>query len=118
MKNGKSNNNIFNVSILYNLLIIFNHNHSMEKSNEKIHLLGLNLMHLLVENRLSEFHSQLELLTNVEKEQVYVSFPINLERYLMEGNYSKVLESRSALPSVYYSHFMDSLSETVRYNIR
>ena len=47
----------------------------------KSHILGLNLMHLLVDNRLSEFHAELELLTEAEASHKFVSFPINLERH-------------------------------------
>ena len=49
-------------------------------TERKNHILGLNLMHLLVENRLSEFHSELELLTAAEASSAEISFPIHLER--------------------------------------
>lgn len=34
-------------------------------TERKCHVLGLNLMHLLVDNRLSEFHAELELLSDL-----------------------------------------------------
>ncbi|CAN0421390.1 unnamed protein product, partial [Discosporangium mesarthrocarpum] len=51
---------------------------------------GLNLLFLLVENRLAEFHSQLELLSDEERENDCVSFPVKLEQYLMVGSYDQV----------------------------
>lgn len=83
-------------------------------------IIGLNLLYLLVENRLAEFHSvvrpddlyctashfctaridvlppgplsdgQLELLSDAERASTYVKFPTQLEQFLMVGAYDKV----------------------------
>ena len=86
-------------------------------TDRKCHILGLNLMHLLVENRLSEFHAELELLSETEAATSYISFPITLERQLMVGSYDEVLESKSKVPDVTYGIFMEHLMETVRDSI-
>ena len=85
------------------------------KSQRKSHILGLNLMHLLVDNRLSEFHAELELLTEEEATSPFVSFPINLERQLMVGIYDEVLNVTVPDPS--YQFFVDNLLQTVRDSI-
>ena len=74
-------------------------------------------MHLLVENNLSEFHAELELLSSDEASTPYVSFPINLERQLMVGSYDEVLDTGSHVPDPSYAFFMDSLLHTVRDSI-
>lgn len=81
----------------------------------KCHILGLNLMHLLVDNRLSEFHAELELLSEEEASHKFVSFPINLERQLMVGIYDEVLSVTVPDPS--YQFFVDNLLQTVRDSI-
>lgn len=81
----------------------------------KCHILGLNLMNLLVDNRLSEFHAELELLTDEESKNVFVTFPINLERQLMVGIYDEVLNVTVPDPS--YQFFVDNLLQTVRDSI-
>jgi 26S proteasome regulatory subunit N12 len=81
----------------------------------KCHILGLNLMHLLVDNRLSEFHAELELLTEEEASNAFVSFPIQLERQLMVGIYDEVLSVTVPDPS--YQFFVDNLLQTVRDSI-
>jgi 26S proteasome regulatory subunit N12 len=81
----------------------------------KCHILGLNLMHLLVDNRLSEFHAELELLTEEEASNPLVSFPIELERQLMVGLYDQVL--RTQVPDASFQFFVDSLLQTVRDSI-
>lgn len=86
-------------------------------TERKCHVLGLNLMHLLVENRLSEFHAELELLSEKEASTPFVSFPITLERHLMVGSYDEVLNAKSNVPDPSYSFFMENLLETVRDSI-
>jgi 26S proteasome regulatory subunit N12 len=81
----------------------------------KAHVVGLNLMSLLIDNRWSEFHSQLELLTEQEAADPFVSFPIRLERKLMVGIYDEVLTESPPHPS--YGMFMAHLLQTVRDSI-
>ena len=80
-------------------------------------VLGLNLMFLLVENRLSEFHAEMELLSKEEGKNPFVSFPITLERQLMVGSYDEVLRAHLHIPDPSYSFFMDNLLMTVRDSI-
>jgi len=86
-------------------------------TQRKPHVLGLNLMFLLVENRLSEFHAELELLADAEASSSFISFPIQLERQLMVGSYDEVLSAHSRIPDPSYGFFMDSLLQTVRDSI-
>lgn len=51
---------------------------------------GLNLLFLLVENRLAEFHSELELMRDEERASECVMFPVRLEQLLMVGSYDQV----------------------------
>jgi len=83
----------------------------------KCKVVGLNLMYLLVENRLSEFHAELELLTDTEASNPFVSFAINLERQLMVGSYDEVLKAGAHIPDQSYQFFMDNLVQTVRDSI-
>lgn len=80
-------------------------------------IVGLNLMFLLVEHRLAEFHSELELLTEGEREIEVIAFPVRLEQYLMVGAFNQVLAAKSAMPSPTFKFFMTSIVETVRDSI-
>lgn len=99
--------NISQLKPLYSL-------NSAMQSQLKCHVLGLNLMHLLVENRLSEFHAELELLSYSEASSPFISFPITLERQLMVGSYDEVLNAASSAPHASYNVFLENLVETVR----
>jgi 26S proteasome regulatory subunit N12 len=81
----------------------------------KLQVIGLYLMHLLVENRLSEFHSELELLTEEEASSPFVSFPVGLERQLMVGIYDEILCVQP--PDASYQFFLDLTVQTVRDSI-
>lgn len=90
---------------------------STPADSKKCHILGLNLMYLLVENNLSEFHAELELLSTTEASSPFVSFPITLERQLMVGSYDEVLRAGSQVPDASYKFFMENLLQTVRDSI-
>lgn len=83
----------------------------------KYQILGLNLLCLLAENRLAEFHTELEQLPVEELKNIYIKHPISLEQFLMEGSYHKVLLLRGNVPAQNYDFFMDILIGTIRSEI-
>mmetsp|Transcript_17141 Transcript_17141/g.34686 ORF Transcript_17141/g.34686 Transcript_17141/m.34686 type:complete len:271 (+) Transcript_17141:38-850(+) len=87
------------------------------ESARKWTILGLNLMYLLAHNKLSEFHTELELIPLKDRKNSFISFPIEVEQRLMEGSYSKVLIARKSVPSSHYVYFMELLMDTVRERI-
>jgi 26S proteasome regulatory subunit N12 len=60
------------------------------ESAYKYQLLGLNLLYLLSQNRVSEFHTELELLPPDQIHNAYIKHPLSIEQYLMEGRYNRV----------------------------
>jgi len=80
-------------------------------------MLGLNLMNLLVENRLAEFHSEVELLSESERASPAVAFPMQIEEHLMMGSYNRVLMARKSMPAPTFELFMELLADTVRTSI-
>lgn len=76
-------------------------------------ILGLNLLRLLAQNRIADFHSQLETVSTDALASAPVQFPVQVEQAMMEGSYKKVLDMRSNLPLPSYGVFMDMLKETL-----
>lgn len=69
----------------------FDYNTQLPESSFKYQLLGLNLLFLLSQNRVAEFHTELELLPAEHiQDNVYIKHPLSIEQYLMEGSYNKV----------------------------
>jgi len=77
-------------------------------------LLGLNLLRLLAKNKMDEFHTELELIPLEKHQNIYIKHNVQLEQYMMEGAYNKVLKAKEDVPSETYIYFMDILMETVR----
>ncbi|KAI5638908.1 CSN8/PSMD8/EIF3K family domain-containing protein [Phthorimaea operculella] len=78
-------------------------------------LLGLNLLFLLAQNRVAEFHTELERLpVDAIRQDPYVKHPLALEQYLMEGSYNKIFLAKGNVPAELYTFFMDTLLDTVR----
>eukprot|EP00735_Rhodelphis_limneticus_P015016 TRINITY_DN9151_c0_g1::TRINITY_DN9151_c0_g1_i1::g.12469::m.12469 TRINITY_DN9151_c0_g1::TRINITY_DN9151_c0_g1_i1::g.12469 ORF type:complete len:261 (+),score=35.89,sp/P02889/PSMD8_DICDI/39.76/8e-56,PCI_Csn8/PF10075.4/2e-25,SAC3_GANP/PF03399.11/3.2e-24 TRINITY_DN9151_c0_g1_i1:92-874(+) len=77
-------------------------------------MLGLNLLRLLVQNRIAEFHTELELIPIDQHDNPLIKLPLELEQYLMEGSYSKVIKAQFSPPDESYSYFLHVLQDTVR----
>jgi len=86
----------------------------LPSSQRQFPILGLNLLRLLAQNRIAEFHTELELIPLELHQNVFISHPIALEQYIMEGSYPKVRNARADVPSESYTYFMDILMDTVR----
>ncbi|EDW76725.1 uncharacterized protein Dwil_GK20064 [Drosophila willistoni] len=85
------------------------------ESDCKYKLLGLNLLYLLSENRVSDFHTELELLSvDIIQNNQFIRPILALEQYIMEGRYNKIFQANSSMPAEIYNYFMDLLVETVR----
>ncbi|KAF1780495.1 26S proteasome non-ATPase regulatory subunit Rpn12 [Phytophthora cactorum] len=93
------------------------YNCGLEPSPLHYPILGTRLLQLLVENRMAEFHNELELLPEQSRQDPNIAFAVKLEQYLMEGTYNKVLESRTNVPNPYFPFFLSQLLQTVRENI-
>merc|ERR1712241_508466 len=88
---------------------------SLPESSRKYELLGLNLLCLLSQNRLSDFHTELELLPcEILLENPYIANPVQLEQFIMEGKYNKVIDTRYNVPADSYKFFIDVLLVTIR----
>ena len=92
---------------------------TLEESPRQYPLLGLNLLRLLAQNRIAEFHTELETLpTDLQTTNDYIKFPAQLEQNIMEGSYNRVLSAKqSGLYAQEGMYFMDMLVDMVREEI-
>lgn len=81
---------LLHVTIIHNIFTLSFRDH-LPESAFMYQLLGLNLLFLLSQNRVAEFHTELERLSvDVIRADPYVKHPLALEQYLMEGSYNKI----------------------------
>eukprot|EP00931_Biecheleriopsis_adriatica_P017805 TRINITY_DN1263_c0_g1_i2.p1 TRINITY_DN1263_c0_g1~~TRINITY_DN1263_c0_g1_i2.p1 ORF type:complete len:294 (+),score=91.76 TRINITY_DN1263_c0_g1_i2:104-985(+) len=99
------------------LKMFYDKQRDLPASENKYLILGLSLLHLLASDRIGEFHTELELIPADGTENTYIKQPVQLEQYIMEGNYVKVLEAQKNVPQMYYAFFMERLIETVRQKV-
>lgn len=85
-------------------------------SKNKNKITGLYLLLLLTKNSIAEFHTTLENLPSAE-DDVYLKYPVMLERWLMEGSYDKVWQATkgSQVPSPEYSVFSEVRFQAPRF---
>jgi len=79
-------------------------------------MIGLNSLRLIAQNKIGEFHTILERMSEEELSNVYIQHPVQIERYLMEGSYNKIWSSKMDVPAEEYHIFMDELMVTIRYS--
>ncbi|KAK9478237.1 SAC3/GANP/Nin1/mts3/eIF-3 p25 family-domain-containing protein [Lipomyces japonicus] len=87
--------------------------------NEK-KLIALRLLFLLSTNDIAQFHTELETLEDEADSDVYIKYPVVLERWLMEGSYDKVWKAttqKSEVPAEEFAIFADILVNTIRNEI-
>ncbi|XP_028333964.1 26S proteasome non-ATPase regulatory subunit 8 isoform X2 [Physeter macrocephalus] len=82
----------------------FDYKEQLPESAYMHQLLGLNLLFLLSQNRVAEFHTELERLPAKDIQT----------NYLMEGSYNKVFLAKGNIPAESYTFFIDILLDTIR----
>ncbi|KAL6652047.1 hypothetical protein ACP70R_010972 [Stipagrostis hirtigluma subsp. patula] len=83
-------------------------------SPDEYPFLGLNLLMLLAENKIAEFHTELELLPLEALNHPCIKYAVELEQSFMEGTYNRLFSARQAVPHETYVYFIDHLAETAR----
>lgn len=86
----------------------------LEPSADQNLLLSLSLMQKLAENRIAEFHTELELVPTAARADPTLAFVLRLEQYLMEGSYASITAPGNAPPHPAFDFFMSLLMVTVR----
>jgi 26S proteasome regulatory subunit N12 len=96
----------------------YDYKNMIPESPNKYKLLGLNLLYLLSQNRVAEFHTELELLPcEIIQSNKFIKHPLSLEQCLMEGRYNKLFKAKDDSPADCFNLFIDILHDTVRNEI-
>ena len=87
----------------------------LPESTKKYSIIGLHLMYLLSFNKISEYHTEIELIPFDKLDDVFIKVPVSLEQYFVEGSYSKIINSKQNIPLQAYQVFIDKFSDAIRY---
>ena len=89
----------------------------LQPSPEQWRILSLYLTHLLAENKITEFHTELEQIPVEARSNNYLSFAIALEQYFMEGNYNKVRETKDKAPDGDFRACVSKLINAINHEV-
>jgi len=107
----------FEIAYMQTKQFYFDYNKHLDKSNRMEYFIGLYLLHLLSFNRNTEYCSELELLKLDQFSNEYISLPVEIERSISEGNYSKLISLQNALKEPAYLFYLGKLNSSIRYEI-
>lgn len=99
----------------------FSPNQQLAESENKSKILGLYMLILLSQGEITKFHSELEFLSkhirDLEGDEL-LSYPIRVERWLMEGSYQKAWDLlRSGSKQQEFNVFTETLMNAIREEI-
>lgn len=86
----------------------YDHTH-LPASEHTCAILGLYLLFLLAQNRIGEFHMEIERIHPSLRESTLIARPIKLEQNIMEGSYNNVFATADDIPHPSFRLFMDML---------
>jgi len=89
----------------------------LSRSENQERIAAIYLLYLLSFNRFSDFHIELEKISEELQQNQFILFPIKLEQWIAIGSYSNVLEAKKKSPLTYFNVFLERILETLRYEI-
>eukprot|EP00825_Cyclidium_porcatum_P050050 TRINITY_DN8812_c0_g1_i4.p1 TRINITY_DN8812_c0_g1~~TRINITY_DN8812_c0_g1_i4.p1 ORF type:complete len:276 (+),score=71.16 TRINITY_DN8812_c0_g1_i4:131-958(+) len=92
-----------------------NYKNILPESKDQNKFVSLNLLYLLSYNKISEFHTAVELIPFNELSNQYIQFVLELEQSINVGNFQEALKVKSNAPLKQFNMFLDRIFETIRY---
>ena len=89
----------------------------LPESTRKYAILGLYLLYLLSFNKISEYHTEIELIPFSQLDNVFIKVPMSLEQYFVMGSYDKILSQKQNVPLQAYQFFIDKFVDAIRYEV-
>jgi 26S proteasome regulatory subunit N12 len=108
----------FELSYLKIKQFYFDYRFILEKSQKMQYYVGLYLLHLLANNRTTEFCTELELLEISDLNNPYIKISRDLETCIMEGNYKHILNIKSqSMDLPHYRVYLEKFDDAIRFQI-
>ncbi|CAL8131482.1 unnamed protein product [Orchesella dallaii] len=96
-----------------------------KQSKHMFEILGMNLLNLLSQNKMEEFHMELEIFPHLDLalKDPYIKKAVEIEQWITEGKFNKIYELQKAklddlrnvgLTSPGFKYFVDHLESTLR----
>ena len=86
-----------------------------KRSDKFLYYVGLYLLHLLSNNRTSDFSTAIELIDLQDLNNQYIKISRNIEQCIMEGNYRQLAELKNT--DKYYNYYLGKFDNAIRFQI-
>lgn len=87
-----------------------------KQSDKFLYFVGLYLLYLLSNNRTTDFSTEIELLNTNARDNDYIKVSLEIERCIMEGNYSKMASIKNSNDK-YFNYYLGKFDNAIRYQI-
>jgi 26S proteasome regulatory subunit N12 len=87
------------------------------KSERRLYFIGLHLLHLLVNNKSTEFSTELEIIPIEDLNNQFINIPRLLNECFMEGKYKRVSEIKTQIDDEHYRFYLNKFNDAVRFEI-
>ena len=86
------------------------------QSEKYLYYVGLYLLFLLSNNRTTDFSTELELLNTKDRSNPYIKVSLDIEQFIVEGNYSHMANLKNSTDEN-YNYYLNKFDDTIRYQI-
>lgn len=98
--------------------LYFDYKDVLPKSDKMQYFVGLYLLHLLANNRTTEFCTELELLDVSDLNNNYIKISRDLETCIMEGNYKHIFIIKSQSNNLpHYNYYLEKFDDAIKFQI-
>jgi 26S proteasome regulatory subunit N12 len=113
-KDGKN----FELSYFKIKQFYFDYKEALPRSEKMLYFVGLYLLHLLANNRTTEFCTELELLDISDLGNNLVRVSRDLETCIQEGNYKHIFSIKSSVVNLpHYSFYLEKFDDAIKFQI-
>jgi 26S proteasome regulatory subunit N12 len=108
----------FELSYLKIKQFYFDFGSYFSRSEKMLYYVGLYLLHLLANNRTTEFCTELELLNVEDLSNNYIKISRDLETCIMEGNYKHIFSIKSQFQKLpHYNYYLEKFDDAIKFQI-
>ncbi len=113
----QKNEKLFELAYLRVKQFYFDFDKILKKKSEKfLYYVGLYLLHLLSNNRTSDFSTAIELIDIQDLNNQYIKVSRNIEQCIMEGNYRQLADLKNSTDK-YYNYYLGKFDNAIRFQI-
>ena len=89
----------------------------LSESSKRQYYIGLYLLFLVSNNRLTDYCFELEFLRLEDYDNKEIALAVDIEHCISEGNYNTLYNKNKDIKDKYYQYFLNKLSSTIRFQI-